>query len=223
MTSRGRRSERRPHRAQVREAADLSGLPPAYAAAVASSSSDAPACGTVTPPAIRQRRVAVGVRRHDGSAGEPSKDLAAAAAAVPRVGEPRSSLYRLLAARTRWAGRGFAPVAQLSRGPSTRPEIRRRLPGRRVGLVVSMCQIASANRRARSTWATLGAALAAQPGFGAPVTLTVDRMTAGVGGRLDQRPAQILGPVLGQRAPVVFAAGPVDPRAQPGVAQWPCV
>src|SRR6188472_692043 len=49
------------------------------------------------------------------------------------VGEPRSSLYRRLNGGTRWDGRGFAPVAQLIRGPSTRPETPRRLPGRRVG------------------------------------------------------------------------------------------
>ena len=43
-------------------------------------------------------------------------------------------------------------------------------------------------------------------------------MPGGVGGRLDQRPTQVLGPVLGQRAAVVLAAGLVDPRTQPGVA-----
>src|SRR5690242_14874406 len=43
-----------------------------------------------------------------------------------------------------------------------------------------------------------GSALAAQPGLGAPVALGVDRMTAGVGGGLDQRPAQVLGSVLAQ-------------------------
>ena len=63
----------------------------------------------------------------------------------------------------------------------------------------------------------LGAALAAQPGLGAPVALGVDRMTAGVGSRLDQRPAQILRSVLAERAAVVLAAGLVDPRTQPGV------
>src|SRR3712207_2449283 len=48
-------------------------------------------------------------------------------------GEPRSSLYRLLGGRTRSDGRGFAPVAQFSGGPSMRPEVLRRLPERRAG------------------------------------------------------------------------------------------
>src|SRR5689334_8276397 len=44
------------------------------------------------------------------------------------VGEPRSSLYRRLKGGIRWDGRGFAPVAQLIRGLSTRARdyVRRR-------------------------------------------------------------------------------------------------
>src|SRR5687767_12886015 len=43
-----------------------------------------------------------------------------------------------------------------------------------------------------------GAALAAQPGLGPLVTLGVGGMAGGVGGRLDQRPAQVLRAVLGE-------------------------
>ena len=57
----------------------------------------------------------------------------AAVALGGKVGEPRSSLYRRLNGGTMWDGRGFAPVAQLSRGPSTRPETARHLPERKVG------------------------------------------------------------------------------------------
>jgi hypothetical protein len=56
--------------------------------------------------------------------------------------------------------------------------------------------------------------LAAQPGFRTAVALGVVRVTGGVGGRVDQRPAQVLGTVLGQRVAVVLALGLVDPRAK---------
>jgi hypothetical protein len=69
----------------------------------------------------------------------------------------------------------------------------------------------------------LRAALAAQPSLRAPVALGVDRVTGGVHGRLDQRPAQVLGPVLGQWAAVVLAPGLVDPRTHPRRSRptWP--
>jgi hypothetical protein len=45
----------------------------------------------------------------------------------------------------------------------------------------------------------LGAALLADAGFRVLVALAVDGGGAGVGGGLDERPAQILGPLLGER------------------------
>ena len=134
-------------------------------------------------------------------------------------GEPGSSLYRLLAGRIRSDGRGFAPVAHLRDGPSMRPERCVVAPAGAKGLlVVSMCQMASVSLRAMSTRATDGPALAAQPGLGALVAGGVDRVAGGVDGRLDQRPAQVLRAVLGQRAAPVVPAGLVHRRAQAGVA-----
>jgi hypothetical protein len=90
----------------------------------------------------RQRRVARAVahpQRGSGPSlrGQPSTvvDMPACRPPVARAGvgeEPCSSLYRLLVGRTRPDGRGFAPVAHLSRGPSMRPEpCAGRLPERR--------------------------------------------------------------------------------------------
>jgi hypothetical protein len=108
------------------------------------------------------------------------------------VGEPRSSLYRRLNGGTRWDGRGFAPVAQLIRGPSTRPETARHLPGRRVGwwtaCVRSPRPAAGPDRPGRPSGRVDGPA-----GPGAAIAVGVDGVTGGVGGRLDQRPAQVLG------------------------------
>jgi hypothetical protein len=63
-----------------------------------------------------------------------------------------------------------------------------------------------------------GAALAAHAALGLLVAVAVERVLGGVGGGLDQRPAQIPGPVLGQVAAAVAVAGLVDARAQPAVA-----
>jgi hypothetical protein len=54
-----------------------------------------------------------------------------------------------------------------------------------------MCQIASARRRASSTWATSGRALFADARFRVRVALAVAGMRAAVGGGLDQRPTEI--------------------------------
>ncbi len=62
------------------------------------------------------------------------------------------------------------------------------------------------------------AALAAKAGFGALVALAVDRVPPGVGGGLDQRPAQVLRPRVGERAAAVSASGLIDAGAQAGVA-----
>src|SRR5204862_6096603 len=64
----------------------------------------------------------------------------------------------------------------------------------------------------------LGAALFADPRFGLLVAVAVDGCGAGVGGGLDERPAQILGPLFGERAAQVAFAGLVDARAEAGVA-----
>src|SRR3954471_12032018 len=72
-------------------------------------------------------------RRQRGRAAEEERDGSAPRAGPVRGGgEPGSSLYRLLGGRTWSDGRGFAPVAHLSRGPSMRPEpCAGRLPERR--------------------------------------------------------------------------------------------
>ena len=64
----------------------------------------------------------------------------------------------------------------------------------------------------------LRAALTTQPGLGPAVSGGVDRVAGGVDGRFDQRPAQVLGSVLGQRAAVVLTAGLVDLN-RPGFAR----
>jgi len=58
----------------------------------------------------------------------------------------------------------------------------------------------------------------AEPARGALVVGAVARMAAGVDGRLDQRPAQVLRSGLGQRSAAIDLAGLVDLRAGAGVA-----
>jgi hypothetical protein len=134
---------------------------------------------------------------------------------IGRVGEePRSSLYRLLmggpdrigGASLRW-----------------RNSMRGRLRGQRFcGACRSEGLIGGEHVPDRLGQPAgqvdpgdLRPALLAQAGPGPLVALGVDRMAGGVRGRLDQRPAQVLRPVLGQRGPVVAAAGLVDRRTQP--------
>src|SRR6266508_5065098 len=64
----------------------------------------------------------------------------------------------------------------------------------------------------------LGAAVAAEPGLDVLVAGAVGGMPAGVGGGLQQRPAQVLGALFGQRPAPVALPGLVHPRAQAGVA-----
>ena len=75
----------------------------------------------------------------------------------------------------------------------------------------------SAGLRATSTRATLGRA-ACPADAGSAGSGRGSRVAGGVGGRLDQRPAQVVGAVVGQRAAMVTVAGLVDPWAQPGGA-----
>src|SRR6266496_5094932 len=64
----------------------------------------------------------------------------------------------------------------------------------------------------------LGAALFADARFRVLVVVAIHRSGAGVGGRLDERPAQIARSLLGERAAQVAFAGLVDARAEAGVA-----
>jgi hypothetical protein len=68
----------------------------------------------------------------------------------------------------------------------------------------------------------LGAALFAEPLFCVLVAVAVERVAAGVHGCLDQRPAQVAGPVLGECAAAVGLSGLVDARAEAGVAGQLC-
>src|SRR5439155_26198213 len=64
----------------------------------------------------------------------------------------------------------------------------------------------------------LGASLFADAGLRLLVAVAVDRCDAGVGGRFDERPAQVAGSLLGERAAQVALAGLVDARAEARVA-----
>src|SRR6266550_7314120 len=64
----------------------------------------------------------------------------------------------------------------------------------------------------------LGAALAAQAALGVLVAVAVVGVFAGVQSGFEQRPAQVLGAVLADRAARVDGAGLPDPGAQAGVA-----
>ena len=64
----------------------------------------------------------------------------------------------------------------------------------------------------------LGSALATQPALGVLVALGVVGVLARVQRGLEQRPAQVLGAVLGDRAAAVAGPGLVDPRAKAGIA-----
>ena len=61
----------------------------------------------------------------------------------------------------------------------------------------------------------LGSALVAQAALGVLVALLVERVLAGVQGGFEQRPAQVLGAVFGDRAAAVAGAGLVDARHRP--------
>jgi hypothetical protein len=61
----------------------------------------------------------------------------------------------------------------------------------------------------------LGAALLADPGFRLLVAVAIDRGGAGVGGSLDERPAQVARALLGERAAQVAVAGLVDAGQRP--------
>jgi hypothetical protein len=64
----------------------------------------------------------------------------------------------------------------------------------------------------------LGAALLAEPLLGALVALGVGGVAKRMHRRLEQRPAQVGRPVLGQRPAAVLVARLVDARAKAGIA-----
>jgi len=129
----------------------------------------------------------------------------------------RSSLYRLLGGRIRSGRRLTAGQSQLR--AVMRPErARGALPERTVpgggehvpdGLSEPAGDLDTGNR---------GAALPAEPPLGGLVVVVVDGMAGGVDRSLDQRPPQVLRPVLAQRPAMIAAAGLGDPGAQPRVA-----
>src|ERR1035437_2570671 len=63
----------------------------------------------------------------------------------------------------------------------------------------------------------LGTALATEALLGPLVSLQVANIAGGMGRGFDERPAQVLGAVLRQRATPVLATGLAHQRAQPGV------
>jgi hypothetical protein len=59
----------------------------------------------------------------------------------------------------------------------------------------------------------LAAPLAAEAALGVLVLCAIDLVPRGVGGRLNEGPAQVLGPVLGEGTPIVPAARLAEERA----------
>src|SRR6266536_1764151 len=120
------------------------------------------------------------------------------------VGEELGSLYRLLGGEDK-AGSEFAPVAQLLKGPSG---------GQGVGGAFGSEGLVAAehvpDRFGQSAGEVdlgdLGAALLADASLGLLVAVAIHRRRAGVGGGLDQCPAEILGPLFGERAAQVAFA-----------------
>src|SRR5438128_7762212 len=112
---------------------------------------------------------------------------------------------------------GAAPVAHLNRGPSVGSEASRgacrseRLVSRQHP-PAGFGEPAGNDDRGDSA-----AALLAEPLLGRLVELAVGRRAGGVLGGLDQRPPEIAGAILGQRAAAVALTRLVDARAQSGV------
>jgi hypothetical protein len=112
--------------------------------------------------------------------------------------EQRSSLYRPLGGRIRLDGR-LAPVAHLLTGPSGGQGVGGAC--RSEGLVAGEHVPDRLGESAGEVdLGDLGSPLSADACLRALVAVAVDGMGAGVGGGLDQRPAQVAGPVLGERA-----------------------
>src|SRR5918996_2886784 len=111
----------------------------------------------------------------------------------------------------------FAPVAHFRRGPSCGQN--RRGACRSKGLAAGEHVPDRLREPARGVdLADAGAALAAEAGARALVPLAEGGVAAGVRGRLDQRPAQVLGALLGERAAAVAVARLGDARAESALA-----
>ena len=130
--------------------------------------------------------------------------------------ERRSSLYCLLFGEDEadWL---LAPVAQFPRGSSGGQGGWGACRGE--GLVAGQhvpdrgCEVAG-----ELDLGDFRAALFAEPLLGALVAVAVGGVFAGVGGRLDKRPAQVLGTGFGEWAAPVAVAGLVDAGAETAVA-----
>jgi hypothetical protein len=84
--------------------------------------------------------------------------------------------------------------------------------------VVSLCQIASAKRRAMSTWATLAPRGAAEAGLAVLVALAVDGCREACVAASISAQRRYFGAGVGDVSAAVGAPGLVDAGAQPGVA-----
>ena len=113
-------------------------------------------------------------------------------------GELGSSLYRLLGREDKADGGSLR--WRISLRAVRRPGGRWRLWERSVAPRLSMCQMASARRRARSTCATLAPRCLPIRAFVLLVAVAVDGMGAGVRGCFDERPAEIARALLAEWA-----------------------
>ena len=110
--------------------------------------------------------------------------------------EQRSSLYGLLAGKDK-VGWEAAPAAQFDTGSSS--DQRDSGACRGEGFVLSEDMPDGFGELAGDVDpGNLGATLAAEAVLVALVAVSIADITSGVGGSLDERPAQVLGPVLGQ-------------------------
>src|SRR3989442_3100945 len=130
--------------------------------------------------------------------------------------EHRSSLYRLL--REDQAESERRSGSATLRGPSCGQAVRGACRSKRLGSGEHVPDRLG-EPAGNVDLGDLGAALASEAAFVALVALPVDGMRAGVGCRLQQRPAQVARAALGQRAASVAVARLVDPRAKTRVAR----
>ena len=125
-----------------------------------------------------------------------------------------SSLYRLL-----WGGPGWigCPAVHLSRGSSSDQRARGGPAGSERLVLRQHVPDRGAELAGKLDPGDLRSALTAEALLGVLVPLAIGRMPGGVGGGLDEGPAQVLRAVLGERTAIVAAARLADDRAQPGV------
>src|SRR6266498_4659140 len=124
--------------------------------------------------------------------------------------------FRLLGGRTRQDGR-LAPVAHLLTGPSCGHGGWGACRGE--GAVVGEHVPDGLGESAGEVdLGDLGAALLAKAELRPLVSVAVGGVVAGMAGRFDQRPAQVAGAVLAERAAPIAPPRLVDARAEAGVA-----